>query len=280
MIRTAPPAGVNMTDLLTLDFFRNALIMSVLLAVLFGILSFIVVMRKMSFLGAGISHTAFGGIALGVLTGIDPFLCAVVFCVISALLIGKLTRIGKISYDASIGIFFAFSMAVGAVFIALKKGYTFDLMGYLFGNILAIGRFDIYMALTTLVLFMPFIAVYLHRIIFMSFDEEVAAINGVPVEFIDTILLIYLAALIVVSIKFVGIILVSALVVLPASFGLALSRNFRQVILIGVIYTLGILTGGLFLSYFFDLPAGATMVSFGTLFYFMVLALKKFVFKE
>ncbi len=131
-----------MTELFRLQFFQNAFIMSLLLGVLFGILSFFVVLRKMSFLGAGIAHTAFGGVALGVLVGLDPYLTALAFCVAAAILIGKLVRFGRISYDMGIGIFFSFSMALGAIFLSLKKGYTFDLMSYLFGNILAVNRTD------------------------------------------------------------------------------------------------------------------------------------------
>jgi zinc transport system permease protein len=260
-----------MTDLFTLDFFRNAFIMSLLLSLLFGVLSFFVVMRKMSFLGAGIAHTAFGGVALGIFLGIEPFLTALVFCVATALLIGKLTRKGGISLDAGIGIFFAFSMALGALLIRLKKAYTFDLQGYLFGNILGVSQWDLAVALGALLVFIPFIALFIHRILFMTFDEEVAAVSGVRTEYLDTAMLVFLAAIIVISIKIVGIILVSALVVLPASFGMVVTKNFRRVILWGVIYTLGIMCGGLVLSYYIDTPPGATMVTLGTVIYLAAL---------
>ena len=265
-----------MTELFQLQFFRNAFIMSLLLGVLFGTLSFFVVMRKMSFLGAGIAHTAFGGVALGVLIGMDPYLTALAFCVAAAVLIGKLVRYGRISYDMGIGIFFSFSMALGAIFLSLKKGYAFDLMSYLFGNILGGEPLtDTIIALATLAAFIAFIFIFIHRILFMTMDEEVAAVSGVRTEVLDTILLVFLAGIIVISIKMVGIILVSALVVLPASFGLLVSRNYRMVILAGVLFTVVVMIGGLFLSYFLDTPAGATMVTTGTMFYFLSLAVFK-----
>jgi ABC-type Mn2+/Zn2+ transport system permease subunit len=264
-----------MTELFQLHFFRNAFIMSFLLGILFGTLSFFVVMRKMSFLGAGIAHTAFGGVALGVLIGLDPYLTSLAFCVAAAILIGKLVRYGKISYDMGIGIFFSFSMALGAIFLSLKKGYTFDLMSYLFGNILAVNPVDNIIALATLAAFVFFIFIYIHRILFMTMDEEVAAVSGVRTEVLDTILLVFLAGIIVISIKIVGIILVSALVVLPASFGLLVSRNYQKVIIAGILFTVCIMIGGLFLSYFLDTPAGATMVTAGTILYFLALAMFK-----
>jgi len=264
-----------MADLLSMDFFRSAFLMSLMLGLLFGVLSFFVVTRKMSFLGAGVAHTAFGGVALGVFLGIDPFLTALAFCVATALLIGRLARRGGISLDAGIGIFFAFSMALGALLIRLKKAYTFDLQGYLFGNILGVTTADLVITLAALLVFIPFIALFIHRILFMTFDEEVASVSGVRTGFIDTALLVFLAAIIVISIKIVGIILVSALVVLPASFGLAVTKHFRRVILWGVIYTLAVMCGGLLISYYIDTPPGATMVTLGTAVYLAALGIGK-----
>ena len=266
-----------MIELFQLHFFRNAFIMSILLGILFGMLSFFVVMRKMSFLGAGIAHTAFGGVALGVLIGVDPFLTSLGFCIAAAMLIGKLVRFGRISFDMGIGIFFSFSMALGAIFLSLKKGYAFDLMSYLFGNILGVTPADNIIALATLALFAPFIFIFIHRILFMTMDEEVAAVSGVRTELLDTILLIFLAGIIVISIKIVGIILVSALVVLPASFGLLVTRDFRKVILYGILFTVAVMIGGLFLSYYLDTPAGATMVTAGTVLYFLFLVAVKII---
>ncbi len=266
-----------MTELFALHFFRNAFIMCFLLSALFGILSFFVVMRKMSFLGAGISHTAFGGVALGILFGINPFYTALAFCVCAAVLIGKISKLGNISYDTGIGIFFSFSMALGAIFIAMRKAYTFDLTGYLFGNILGVTDFDRIVAAVVLLLFVPFELLFIHRILFMTFDEDVAVISGVRVGTLDTALSVFLAVIIVISIKIVGIVLVSALVVLPASFGLLMSKNFRPVIWWGIGFALCTMTSGLFLSYFLDFPAGATMVTAGTLLYFAALTIKRLV---
>ncbi|MBN1498295.1 MAG: metal ABC transporter permease [Spirochaetes bacterium] len=257
-----------MMELFRLDFFLNAFLTSCILAALFGMLSFFVVMRKMSFLGAGVAHTAFGGVALGVLTGLNPFLTSFAFCILAAVLIGKLVRHGRVSYDMGIGIFFSFSMALGAIFLSFREGYAFDLSSYLFGNILAVTRTDVIIALAVLALFAPFIFIFVHRILFMTMDDEVATVSGVRTGLLDTVLLVFLAGIIVISIKIVGIILVSALVVLPAGFGLLVSRNYRTVILAGILFTAAVMIGGLFLSYLLDTPAGATMVAAGTLLYF------------
>ena len=257
-----------MSDLLMLSFFRNALMVSVLLSLMFGMLSFFAVNRKMAFLGAGIAHTAFGGVALGVFLGIQPLFVTLVFCIAAAVAIGKLVRHGNISMDVSIGIFFSFSMAIGVLLITLKKAYTFDLAGYLFGNILAVSTFDLAVVSVCAVIFILFILIHFSKLIFMTFDEPVAQICGVSVRRLDTLLLVSLAAIIVVSIKVVGIILASALVVLPASFGMLWFKTYRRVIAASMLFALFCMTGGIFLSYYLNAPAGATIVTLGSVMYF------------
>lgn len=261
-----------MREIISMPFFVNAIAMCVIMSLLFGMLSFFVVLRRMSFLGAGVAHTAFGGVALGLFLGIDPFFASLAFCVLAAVTLGRLVSCDGLSYDAGIGIFFAFSMALGAILIAVRKAYSFDLMGYLFGNILGVTTFDTVMAAIALVLLYLFVGLYLHRLLFMSFDEDVASTSGVRTGALDTLLLALMAAVIITGIKVVGIILISALVVLPASFGLLLSKNFRLVIAWGILYTFAIMTGGLALSFVLDTPTGATIVSLGTALYFLAMA--------
>lgn len=265
-----------MSELLTLGFFRNALLLCLILSGLFGMLSFFVVLRNMAFLGAGIAHTAFGGVALGILSGINPFYTSLGFCAGSAVLINRLVRSGHLDYNTGIGIFFSFSMALGALLIAFRRAYAFDLSGYLFGNILGVSSSDLVIALITAICFISFICLYLQKLMFITFDSVVAEVSGIRAQSLEIALLVFLAAIIVVSIKIVGIILVSALIVLPASFGLLLSKRYQSVIVISVFFALIILVGGLFLSYFLDTPTGATIVVLGILIYFMSLFARSF----
>ncbi len=264
-----------MIELFSMEFFQNAFVASILLALIFGIFSFFVVTRKMAFIGVGIAHSAFGGMALGILLEIDPFLTTLAFCLVTAILIGKVAKSARMSYDTSIGIFFAFTMGLASLFIALKRDYTFDFMGNLFGNILGVTRFDVIYSVIALAIFLPFAVFFLKRIMFIAFDKESAQTSGVRVDFLDNILLLFFAAITVISIKTVGIILVSALVVLPASFGMLISKNYRGVIIWGIVYSLVLMTGGLFISAIWDIPPGAVIVCGGTLVYFGVLGFKR-----
>lgn len=264
-----------MIELLSRAYFQNALIVCVVLGVLFGFFSFIVVLRKMSFLGVGIAHSAFGGVALALLIGISPFWVTLAFCVATALVIGSLEKRTKLSYDSVIGILFSFTMALGAIFLSLKKGYTADIMGYLFGSILGVSNFDKYAALAVLVVFVPFMVLFIKRILFVSFDKDVAEVAGIRTKLLETVLLTLFAAVIVVSIKIVGIILVSALVALPASFGLLVSKNYRSVIVVGIVYATLSMLGGLAASFAFDLPAGASIVALAAAAYGAGLLIKR-----
>lgn len=257
------------------SFFLNAFVMIIILSFLFGILSFFIVIRKMSFIGAGIAHTAFGGAALGFFLGISPFFTSILFCILTAIIIVKLTKNAKISYDTGIGIFFAFSMALGILFISLKKDYNFDLMGYLFGNILGVHWIDVVVGAIILIAFIVFIQIYLRRLIFISFDPESSQSAGIRVSFLETILLAFLVAIIVVSIKMVGIILVTSLVVLPSSFGLLFFRHYKWVIWSGIIFSLVTMMGGLAVSWFIDIPSGASMVILSSGVYFLSLLFQK-----
>ncbi len=257
------------------SFFLNALFMVAILSLLFGILSFFIVIRKMSFIGAGIAHTAFGGAALGFFLGISPFATSIIFCIITAIIIVKMTKKTNVSYDTGIGIFFAFSMALGILFVSLKKEYNFDLMGYLFGNILGVHALDILLALGILVAFIGFNQLFMRRLIFISFDSESAQSAGIAVSYLETILLAFLVAIIVVSIKMVGIILVTSLVVLPASFGLLFFKHYKHVIWAGIFFSLITMMGGLAISWFVDIPSGASMVILSSLVYFISLPFQK-----
>jgi len=251
-----------MTDLLALGLMRRALAAGILVSAMCGALSPFVVLRRMSFVGHGIAHAAFGGVALGVLLGINPLVSGAVFSVGVALLIGVVVRRGRLSEDVSIGILFASAMAFGVVCLGLMKGYSVDVFGYLFGNLLAVTPADLVMigalALGTLVFL-----VLLHReMLFLTFDEEQARAVGLPVIALQTLLLVFLALTIVISIKVVGAVLIAALLVVPGAGALQVFSNYKAVFPFSVALGVSAAVGGLAVSYAADLAPGATVVLF------------------
>ena len=249
-----------MTEILAYGFMQKALAAGILVSITCSVISFFVLVNRLSFIGVGISHAAFGGVAIGILFGIDPTLSAVIFSVLTAWMIGIVSRRGRLNEDTTIGIFYAAAMALGIVIIGLSRGYTVDLFGYLFGNILAVTSTDLWIVAALSLFVLGTVFYFFKELLYISFDEESAHVNGVPVAFLYYYLLTLMAVTIVISMKVVGIILVSALLVIPAAAAYEVSSHYKSVLIVSVIVGLVSALGGLLVSYRFNTASGATIV--------------------
>jgi ABC-type Mn2+/Zn2+ transport system permease subunit len=264
-----------MIDLLSYGFMQRALVAGVLAGVLCGVLGFFVVLRRLSFIGVGISHSAFGGIAIGVVLGVEPLIAAAVFATLVAWAIGWLSRAGRLHEDASIGILFSSTMALGVALISLSHSYQVDLFGYLFGNILSVSAGDLWLLAAIALFALVGIGLLFKELLFVAFDEEVARASGLPVAALSFLLLTCLALAVVASIRVVGIILVEALLVIPAAIGYQLAQGYRAMLCISVLSAVLSAVAGLFISYFFNVAAGATIVLVLTLVFFGAVAVAR-----
>lgn len=253
-------SGCTMTETLQLGFLQNALVGGLLVSLICGLLSSFIVLRRMAFIGAGISHSAFGGVALGFLLQIDPFWTGLAFAVAIAFLIEWIQSHQRLEEDTAIGIFFAAAMAVGIIFLHFSTTYNADVFGILFGNILAIGGRQLYQVMAVAALVLLFLAFFYKELVFISFDEEMAWICGLPVLFLRYLFLGLLALAIIVSIYLVGIILVSALLVIPAAVARQFTKRINQMVFIATGVAVSVTLGGLGLSFWIDLPSGAAIV--------------------
>lgn len=250
------------TEMFAYGFMQRALIAAVGVGALCSVVAFFVILKRLSFLGVGIAHTAMGGTAIGLVAGLNPFLCGCTFAVISALAVGKISRRGQLGEDTVIGIFFAAGMALGIALLSTLKGYYPEIFSLLFGNILAVTSLDLVVLAAVSAAVLLFIGLFFRELLLLSFDEEAARAGGLPVEPLYFGLLTAMALTIMVSVKLVGIVLASALLVIPAATGYRLSSNYRTMFLLSLITGIGGSTGGLILSYYLDLPSGAAIVLF------------------
>jgi len=246
--------------MLAYGFAQRALLGGVLIAVLCSMISFFVVVRRLAFVGMGISHAAFGGVAIGLVIGINPILAAGFFCVFVAVGIGWFSRKGYLHEDTVIGVLFASAMAFGVMLVSIADVYNLDLMSYLFGSILAMNWADIVVLAVLGVLVIGFLALFFKELLFFCFDEETATASGLPIRLVYYGLLIAVALTVVISIKLVGIILVSALLVIPGATGVQLSKNYRGVLVISLLTGISSVVLGLYLSFWYNIPSGATIV--------------------
>ncbi|MCX6088970.1 MAG: metal ABC transporter permease, partial [Candidatus Atribacteria bacterium] len=247
-------------DIFGYAFMQRALLVGILIGSLCAVVGIYVVLRGLSFMGAGISHAAFGGVALGYLLKIDPVLTSIFFCICSGLGIAVISKKSSMKEDTAIGIFFASTMAFGILLIGLMKGSNVDLFGYLFGNILAVTSTDLFMTILVEGVVLFFIFYYYKELLFLVLDSEMAEVSGIPVTPLYYLLIALIALTVVISIKVVGIVLVSALLVIPSATALQLTDRLSKAMILAVVLGVGSCLGGLFLSYLFDTPSGATIV--------------------
>ena len=249
-----------MFDFFQYDFLLRSLIAAITVGALASTVGVFLVLRGLSFIGAGIAHSAFAGVTFGFLTGTNPLFMAFLFSMVSTGLIDLIRRYGELKYDAAIGMFFSLTMALAIIFIGLMNRYNAEVMGYLFGNILSITRTDIYAILAVALLTFIFIGSVFKELHFIAFDEDLARASGIPVTIIFSLFLLMTALTIVVSLKSVGVILVFALIVIPAAAAYQLTHRLGIMMVWAIIFGVFSTTAGMFLSYYFDLPSGATIV--------------------
>jgi len=265
-----------MIEIFDLEFMQNAFMAGTMLSLVLAVVSFFVVLRRMSFIGVGVAHSAFGGVALGALLGISPTLTAIGFAVAISNAIGYISKQGQLSTDTAIGIFFSLAMALGVIFIGMSDQYNVDLFGYLFGNILAITRMDLIIIAVLSALVLISIILFFKELLFVAYDREVAFVSGMPVTFLDHFFLTILALAVVISMKVIGIVLVSALLVIPGAAASQLTRRYVSMIAVAIIVALVSTIGGLFISYYADLASGATIVTLGSLIFFLTFGFSRF----
>lgn len=255
-------------EILEYAFMQRALVAGTVIGALCAIVGVYVVLKGLSFIGAGIAHASFGGVALGFLVGVNPVLSAIGFCLATAWGIGLVARKRLVKEDTAIGIFFASTMALGILFIGLMHGYNVDLFGYLFGSILAVTREDLWITLGLGAGIVLVVALFFKELLFVTFDPEMAEVTGVPAGKIYFLLISLVALTVVISIKVVGIVLVSALIVTPAAAAYQLTEDFRRMMALAVLIGVTSAVGGLLLSYALDTASGATIVLLATLIFF------------
>lgn len=250
-----------LTDIFEYQYLTNAVIACILSGITCGIVGTYIVARRMVSLCGGITHASFGGLGIAIYAGINPIWGALTFAVLSALGIEYAGNKTKIREDSAIGVMWGVGMAIGALFMSLKPGYTSgDLSSFLFGNIISVTTEDI-VALTalTIVLFIG-AALYLKPIMYMAFDRDFARSAGVNTTLVGYILSVITAVTIVLSIRVMGIILLISLMTLPVVIANSVTKSYGKItILASIIAAIGALAG-VVISYYLEVPSGPAII--------------------
>ncbi|WP_048060855.1 metal ABC transporter permease [Methanothermobacter thermautotrophicus] len=251
---------MGLLELLQYQFMRNAAVAAILVSIACGAVGSYVVTKRIVSISGGISHAAFGGVGLGYFLGVNPITSAIPFTVAAALTMGAVTRRTRISEDTAIGVLWSAGMALGILFINLSPGYAPDLFSYLFGNILMVDNGDLWTMLVLDLIIISSALLFNREFVAICFDEEYAEVLGVPVDAFYLYLLVLVAISVVVLIKAAGIILVMALLTIPAALAKDFSSDMADIMVkasaIGIITALA----GLWISYIFNVSSGAVIV--------------------
>ncbi|MBC5830000.1 MAG: metal ABC transporter permease [Candidatus Eremiobacteraeota bacterium] len=234
-----------------------------------------VVLRKLSFIGDGIAHASFAGIVIAYLRGANYYAGAAVVAVITALGIGLVHRKGNISLDTTIGVLFTGAFALGIFLMSRQRSYAVDLQGFLFGDILAVTRADLYMILVLAAAVCVTILLLYRALLYTSFDPIVAQASGIRAGLVEYVLLVILALTIIVSLESVGIILAAALLVTPAAAAYQLTQRFSRMLGLSALFGAACAVGGLYLSYYLRSASGATIVLLATLVFFAAISVRR-----
>ncbi len=241
-------------------FLQQALLAGLLASIGCGVIGPFVVVKRIAFLAGGIAHSVLGGMGAAVYFGFNPLLGALGSAVLAALLIGWVRLQWRTREDTTIGALWAVGMAAGILFISRTPGYSTDLMSFLFGNILLVPTRELWFMAALDLLLLVTVALFFRQFVAVAFDEEFARLRGVPVAFFYLLLLVLVAVTVVLMIQVVGLILVIALLTLPAAVAGHWTHSLAAMMLGATLLGAALTSTGMALSYGPDLPAGPTII--------------------
>ena len=254
---------MTFVELFTYGFIQRALLAGILIGLLCSVLGVFLVLRRLSLIGDGLAHVTFGSVALALFTGLQGtamLLVSLPIVVLSSLGILKLASKSRLGGDAAIGIVSSAGVASGVLLAVVGRGYGVDLFSYLFGSILAISQAELLVAAGMCLFVLTMLWFYYHELVALTFNEELASTSGINSRFLNNLLAVLTALTVVLAMKLVGIMLISALLILPAATALQVARGFRMTVVCSVAVAQVAVVGGILLSFLLNFPSGATII--------------------
>ncbi|MBF1554066.1 MAG: metal ABC transporter permease [Prevotella pleuritidis] len=247
-------------EILQYAFFQNALAGSLLASIVCGFIGTYIVTRRLVFISGGITHASFGGIGLGVFSGINPVISAMVFAVLSACGVQWLSQRGDVREDSAIAVFWTFGMSVGIICCFLTPGFMPDLPSFLFGSILTIGKADLWLLAGLSIVVTAIFTLFYRSILSVSFDNCFARSQHLPVTFIEYMMMALIAMTIVSTLRMVGIVLAISLLTIPQMTANLFTYSFKRMIGLSIVIGWADCLSGLAISYALNVPSGASII--------------------
>ena len=261
-------------EVLEFGFMQRALIAAAAVAITSSVIGLFLVLRRNSLFGDALSHVAFGGIAVGLLINVYPLWTALVVSVLGALGITKLRQSTKIPADATVAILLSSGLALGILLVSISGGFTLDLFSFLFGSILLVSVNDTLAILLMTGVVLSIVILLYRQLMYIAFDEDQAKVSGLQIARLNYLFVVLASVAVIVSMRLVGILLVSALIVIPNVTALLFGKGFKKTALISVSISVFSVMAGIAISYAFDVAPGATVVLVATAIFLGTLAAK------
>ncbi|MGA8944248.1 MAG: metal ABC transporter permease, partial [Thermoactinomyces sp.] len=265
------------------EWMQNAFYAGMIIGLISPLVGVYLVVRRMSLIADALSHVTLSGVAAGMLMqkelplfyAVNPLYVGMVFSVAGSLFVEQIRRLYKTFEEIAIPIILSGGIGLGVVLISAADGFNVDIAGYLFGNILAVGRDELWLMVAIGVLVVLFVFLFYKEMFALSFDEEHAVLAGIPRKWINFLFIIMVALVIAASVRVVGILLVSALMTIPVAASLQFTNSFRQTLIWSVFFSQLAVFSGLSAAYYLDWASGGTIVLVSILIWLIVLFVKK-----
>ncbi len=247
-------------DILQYSFLARGFMAGIVIAIIAPFIGIFLVLRRYSLIADTLSHVSLAGIALGFLLNINPIISAVVVTALSSTIIERLRLSKKVYGESALALFLSGSLALAVVLISLKHGFNGNLLNYLFGSIVTVQNSDLYMISGLGVVIIALLLLFYKELVFITFDEEAAQVSGIPVRTINTVFILMAAVTIALAIPIIGILLISALIVIPVVSALQFRKGFQATIYIAEALSLLSVIVGIITSYYLTISTGGTIV--------------------
>ena len=262
-------------DILQYNFALRALEAGIIIAIIAPLIGIFLVLRRFSLIADTLSHVSLAGVAVGFLFGINPVITALLATILASLGVEKLRTSKKVYGESALALFLSGSLALAIVLLSLAHGFNNNLFNYLFGSIITVTAVDIYTILILAAIVFILLLFFYKELVYVSFDEESAKVSGVNTKLVNFVIIILSALVISLSIPIIGVLLISALIVLPVIIALQFKKSFLKTIIIAEIFSIFSVITGIFASFYLDLSTGGVIVLIMVLIFILLFLLKK-----
>jgi zinc transport system permease protein len=262
-------------DIFQYSFIIRGLEAGIIVAIIAPLIGIFLVLRRYSLIADTLSHVSLAGIAIGVLLGINPVLTALATTIIASFGIEKLRTSKKVYGESALALFLSGSLALAIVLLSLAHGFNTNLFNYLFGSIVTVTTFDVYIIAFLAVVVSGTLAIFYKELVYITFDEDAAKVSGMPTKLINTILIFLAAITVSLSIPIVGVLLIAALIVIPTVSALQLKKSFLKTIIYSEIISLFSVVSGIFASFYLNVSTGGAIVLIMLSIFILIFTIKK-----